>query len=95
MSSVLPCQSAGKTARLTIPRRQRRPGERHDRAVGGASGGAFARSGPPGALVFKPPAFQIHAWQPQQGFVSHTVYIDAWTGPFPFLTDADYPGRGL
>jgi 3',5'-cyclic AMP phosphodiesterase CpdA len=46
-----------------------------------------------GALVFEPPAFQIHAWRPGQGFVSHTVYIDACPGPFPFRTDADYPGQ--
>jgi Icc protein len=46
----------------------------------------------PGAFNFEPPAFQLHAWQPTSGFVSHTVYTERYEGPFPFLTEADYPG---
>lgn len=38
-----------------------------------------------GALTFEPPAFQLHWWQPGQGFVSHTLYTDTYPGPFPFL----------
>jgi 3',5'-cyclic AMP phosphodiesterase CpdA len=37
-----------------------------------------------GAFIFEPPAFQVHAWQPENGFVSHIVYTDTYRGPFPF-----------
>lgn len=47
----------------------------------------------PGAFVFEPPAFQLHRWTPEDGIVSHTVYVDRFPGPYPFLTDPDYPGR--
>jgi 3',5'-cyclic AMP phosphodiesterase CpdA len=47
---------------------------------------------PPG-FVFEPPAFQLHRWTPQDGIVSHTVYVEHYPGPYPFLTDPDYPGR--
>jgi Icc protein len=46
----------------------------------------------PGAFNFEPPAFQLHAWSDATGFVSHTVYTENYPGPFPFLTDTDYPG---
>jgi Icc protein len=46
----------------------------------------------PGAFNFEPPAFQLHMWHDINGFVSHTVYTDSYPGPFPFLTDPDYPG---
>jgi Icc protein len=45
-----------------------------------------------GAFNFEPPAFQLHVWLGQNGFVSHTIYTDRYPGPFPFLTDVDYPG---
>jgi 3',5'-cyclic AMP phosphodiesterase CpdA len=45
-----------------------------------------------GAFNFEPAAFQLHYWQPDSGFVSHTVYTGRYRGPFPFLTDTDYPG---
>jgi len=47
----------------------------------------------PAAFVLEPPAFQLHRWSPHDGFVSHTVYVETFPGPFPFLTDPDYPGR--
>jgi Icc protein len=47
----------------------------------------------PGAFNFEPPAFQFHTWHDNNGFVSHTVYTDSYTGPFPFLADPDYPGH--
>ena len=47
----------------------------------------------PGAFVLEPPAFQLHRWTPEDGIVSHTVYVEQFPGPFPFLTDPDYPGR--
>jgi 3',5'-cyclic-AMP phosphodiesterase len=49
-------------------------------------------SADPGAFNFEPPAFQLHTWQDDSGFVSHTIYTDSYSGPFPFLTDQDYPG---
>jgi 3',5'-cyclic AMP phosphodiesterase CpdA len=45
-----------------------------------------------GAFLFEPPAYQIHRWTPEDGIVSHTAYVEAFPGPFPFLTDQDYPG---
>ena len=38
----------------------------------------------PGAFIFEPPAFQLHKWSEEDGFVTHTVYTDAYRGPFPF-----------
>jgi 3',5'-cyclic AMP phosphodiesterase CpdA len=46
-----------------------------------------------GAFLFEPPAFQLHRWTPADGIVSHTVYVDDYPGPYPFVNDADYPGR--
>jgi 3',5'-cyclic AMP phosphodiesterase CpdA len=45
-----------------------------------------------GAFNFEPPAVQLHAWDATNGFVSHTVYTGTYAGPFPFLTEPDYPG---
>ena len=47
----------------------------------------------PGAFVFEPPAFQLHRWTAEDGIVSHTVYIEHFPGPYPFVTDPHYPGR--
>jgi 3',5'-cyclic-AMP phosphodiesterase len=44
-----------------------------------------------GAFNFEPPAFQLHLWRDGNGFVSHTVYTDSYRGPFPFVTEAEYP----
>jgi 3',5'-cyclic AMP phosphodiesterase CpdA len=46
----------------------------------------------PGAFNFEPPAFQLHMWHEQTGFVTHTAYVDRYAGPFPFITDPAYPG---
>lgn len=46
----------------------------------------------PGAFVFEPPAFQLHRWTPQDGIVSHTVYVERFPGPYPFVNDPEYPG---
>lgn len=48
-----------------------------------------------GAFNFEPPAFHLHAWQADTGFVTHTVYTETFPGPFPFLTDPDYPGKRM
>ena len=51
------------------------------------------RPGVPGAFVFEPPAYQLHHWSQAQGFVTHTAYVESYPGPFPFITDRDYPGE--
>jgi hypothetical protein len=35
----------------------------------------------------------IDPWLTALGMVRHTVYVDAFPGPYPFLTDPDYPGK--
>ena len=45
-----------------------------------------------GAFLFEPPAFQLHRWSAADGIVSHTGYVESYPGPYPFLTDPDYPG---
>jgi 3',5'-cyclic AMP phosphodiesterase CpdA len=47
----------------------------------------------PGAFMLEPPAYQLHRWTPADGFVTHTVLVETFPGPFPFLTDRDYPGH--
>jgi 3',5'-cyclic AMP phosphodiesterase CpdA len=47
----------------------------------------------PAAFVLEPPAFQLHAWTAEDGIVSHTVYVEHYPGPYPFVTDPDYPAR--
>jgi 3',5'-cyclic-AMP phosphodiesterase len=46
----------------------------------------------PGAFNFEPPAYQVHVCGNGAGFVTHTAYVQAYAGPFPFLADPDYPG---
>ncbi len=47
----------------------------------------------PGAWLFEPPAWQLHRWTPADGIVSHTVYVEDFPGPFPFVNDPAYPGK--
>ena len=42
----------------------------------------------PASLVFEPPAYQLHRFRPETGIVSHTVYVERYPGPFPFLSGA-------
>jgi 3',5'-cyclic-AMP phosphodiesterase len=48
-------------------------------------------------FVMEPAAFQIHMTMPGTGpdgaIVSHTAYVECYPGPFPFVTDPDYPGK--
>jgi 3',5'-cyclic AMP phosphodiesterase CpdA len=46
-----------------------------------------------GAFTFEPPAFQLHRWAQSDGVVTHTVYVDGFPGPYPFVSSPDYPGR--
>ena len=41
----------------------------------------------PSAFVLEPPAYQLHQWSPEHGFVTHTAYVENYPGPFPFLAD--------
>lgn len=38
----------------------------------------------PGGFVLEPPAYQLHAWRPGAGLVSHTVCVGDFAGPYPF-----------
>jgi len=42
-----------------------------------------------GTFVFEPPAFALHLWEAATGFVSHTVYIDDYPGPYPFIAEPE------
>jgi 3',5'-cyclic AMP phosphodiesterase CpdA len=46
-----------------------------------------------GAFVLEPPAFQLHRWSASDGVVSHTLFVEQFPGPYPFVNDPDYPGR--
>jgi 3',5'-cyclic AMP phosphodiesterase CpdA len=46
-----------------------------------------------GGFVMEPPAYQIHLWDEVNGFVTHTVMVETYPGPYPFLLDPDYPGH--
>lgn len=48
-----------------------------------------------GMMMMEPPAFQVHLLIEGQGLVSHTVYVDDFDGPYPFLTGEDYPGAAV
>ena len=47
----------------------------------------------PGAWNFEPPAFHIHLTADDGGLATHTAYVENFPGPFPFVTDPDYPGK--
>jgi Icc protein len=46
-----------------------------------------------GSFLFEPPAYQLLVWAPGDGIVSHTAYVESFPGPYPFITDPDYPGQ--
>ena len=41
-----------------------------------------------GAFVMEPAIAHLHRWTPQDGFVTHTAYVEPFPGPYPFLGDA-------
>lgn len=47
----------------------------------------------PGQWNLEPAGFQVHLTVQGGGIVSHTVYVENYPGPYPFLSDPDYPGR--
>ena len=40
----------------------------------------------PSVFVKEPPAFALHRWTPESGFVTHMAFVEDYEGPFPFLT---------
>ena len=36
------------------------------------------------AYVMEPPAYRLHAYSPESGFVSHTAYVGKYPGPYSF-----------
>ena len=46
----------------------------------------------PSGFVFEPPGYTLHLWNSVTGIVSHNALVESFPGPFPFLTDPDYPG---
>ena len=79
----------------------------HHRSIFGRVAHAVASVGPsvghpvelsllpdaPPSFNFEPAAFHLHLWTPADGIVTHTAYVEHFPGPFPFLTDPDYPGK--
>ncbi|HXW27055.1 MAG TPA: phosphodiesterase [Xanthobacteraceae bacterium] len=79
----------------------------HHRAIEARFGGTIASIAPsvahqvmftlaedgPAALMLEPPAYQLHRYRPETGIVSHTVYVERFPGPFPFVLEPEYPGR--
>jgi 3',5'-cyclic-AMP phosphodiesterase len=75
----------------------------HHRAIAGRVAHALALVAPsvvhqvalsmdandPFMFVFEPPAFQLHRWHPEDGFASHTVYVERFPGPYPFIAESD------
>jgi 3',5'-cyclic-AMP phosphodiesterase len=44
-----------------------------------------------GAFNLEPASFQLHAWLGDDGFAAHTVHVERFPGPFPFISDTDSP----
>lgn len=53
----------------------------------------FVLGDEPGMWNLEPAAFQVLVTLPDDGLVAHTVCVESFPGPFPFLADPDYPGR--
>ena len=45
-----------------------------------------------GRFVFEPPAFMLHLLLPDGQIASHTVMVEPFDGPYPYVEDPDYPG---
>jgi len=46
----------------------------------------------PEGFVMEPPAFLLHSWSAEGGFITHTLYPGPYDGPFPVLLEPEYPG---
>ena len=47
----------------------------------------------PSQFRLEPPAYLLHRFSRESGFVTHMAYVESFPGPFPFLTEPDYPGK--
>ncbi len=45
------------------------------------------RADGPAVFTMEPPAFHMHYWRENQGFVSHLCYVGEFDGPYPFFTE--------
>ena len=52
----------------------------------------FVLSDDQGRFVFEPPAYMLHLLLPDRQIASHTILVEAFPGPFPYIEDPDYPG---
>ena len=43
------------------------------------------RPNAPPAIMLEPPAYQLHHYSAEHGFVTHTAFMESYPGPFPFL----------
>jgi Icc protein len=43
------------------------------------------RANAPPSIMLEPPAYQLHHWSAEHGFVTHTAFVELYPGPFPFL----------
>lgn len=55
--------------------------------------GAFDLEQDRGRFVLEPPAYCVHVRHADGSMASHTVYVEAYPGPFHYIDNADYPGR--
>ncbi len=46
-----------------------------------------------GQFLLEPPAFQLHLRLAAGEIATHTVLVDSFPGPFPYIEDPDYPGK--
>jgi 3',5'-cyclic AMP phosphodiesterase CpdA len=54
--------------------------------------GAFEPDDDRGRFVLEPPGFCAHLRLPDGGIATHTVFVEQFPGPFPYIADPDYPG---
>ncbi len=47
----------------------------------------------PSQFRLEPPAYLLHQFSPEAGFVTHMAYVETYPGPFPFLNEPEYPGK--
>jgi hypothetical protein len=81
----------------------------HHRAISGRVAHAVASVAPsvahqvelslaanaPAAFKLEPPGYELHMLTREGEIVGHTGVFGHWPGPYPFVTDPDYPGRTL
>lgn len=46
-----------------------------------------------GRFLLEPPGFQLHVLLPDGSLTTHTMLVEQFPGPFPYIENPDYPGR--